>query len=147
MELSRLRGARKVHVLAMIGALSVVGACAGSSGPATTEDPGAPTTVPAGTAIDPTAAAPSGAARFPVPIVEGGQIVSEYPGEVTVAYPEALFEPLVEFYESYAMDRGGAGGELSDGGINYQFDDAGATIDLSVTPEPPDVIVFIRVLP
>jgi hypothetical protein len=104
------------------------------------------TTSPAATTVadppDDGAATP-----FPVPIVEGGAIVDEFPGEVRVAYPEAMLEPLVDFYTTYATEREGNGGELFDGGVEYQFTQDGDTIVVTVTPEPPDAIVLIRVLP
>jgi len=87
------------------------------------------------------------AARFPVPIVEGGEIIAEFPGEVTVSYPEAMVQPLIGFYETYALERDGVGGSTNLDGISYQFDQDGDTIEVSVTPEPPNAILLIRVLP
>jgi hypothetical protein len=141
---------RTVRLLALIGLVGVVMSCGGadeeaadtSVAPAETSTTAAP--APSSGDTDPDEGS---SAQFPVPIVEDGQIVSEFPGEVTVSYPEAMLEPLIDFYEGYALERGGVGGELFEGGIEYQFEQEGDTVAVSVTPEPPNAIVFIRVLP
>jgi hypothetical protein len=137
---------RVVRLLAMTVFLGVAAACG-------EREPQAPSAVPSpeesAAAPSTAASAPGGGAtgRFPVPIAEGGEIVSEFPGEVTVAYPTALTEALVGFYRGYDVERGGVGGDTFDDGIEYQFQQDGETIVLSVTPGASSTVVLIRVLP
>ncbi|HSJ71395.1 MAG TPA: hypothetical protein VLA29_07115 [Acidimicrobiia bacterium] len=125
----------------------IVVSCAGSGSDVTsTTDAGADAS--STTVATPTSATPPGAPTpFPVPIVSGGEIVAEAPGEVAVSYPVEMFDALVGFYEQYALDRGGRGGELFEGGIEYQFDQDGDRIVVSVTPEDDGALTMIRVLP
>jgi hypothetical protein len=135
-----------VRLLAMTVLLGTAVACGGG-------EPQAPSTAPppeestAATAVAASAPAGGSTGRFPVPIVEGGEIVDEFPGEVKVSYPAAMSDALVGFYRDYAVERGGVGGDTFDDGIEYQFDQDGETIVVSVTPDPPNTIVLIRVLP
>ncbi len=136
------------HRVLVFSALTiVVVSCSdsGSDAPTTTDTTVDSSSTTVATAT--TAQSPGTPATFPVPIVSGGEIVSEAPGEVAVSYPTEMFDALVDSYEQYALDRGGVGGELFDGGIEYQFSQDGDTIILSVTPAGEATLVTIRVLP
>lgn len=124
--------------------LTAAAACGSEATVTTTTSAPVSTTVTATTADDPGS---DGSASFPVPLASGGEIVSEFPGEVVVAYPDSMFAGLISFYTDYAVERDGTGGELFDGGIEYQFVQDGDTIVVSVTQEPPNAILSIRVLP
>lgn len=138
---------RWLRVLALCATTFIVVSCSGTESDVTsTTEPGVEatsTTVTSSTSATP----PGNPASFPVPIVSGGEIVSEAAGEVAVSYPAEMFDALVDFYEQYALDRSGTGGELFDGGIEYQFSQDADTIIVSVTPEADAALVMIRVLP
>jgi hypothetical protein len=135
----------RVLVLSALTIIVVSCSGSGSDAPPTTDTAVDASSTTVATAT--TATSPGTPATFPVPIVSGGEIVSEAPGEVAVSYPTEMFDGLVDFYEQYALDRQGAGGELFEGGIEYQFSQEGDTIIVSVTPQDDGTLVMIRVLP
>jgi hypothetical protein len=84
---------------------------------------------------------------FPVPLVEGGEILSEFPGEVAVAYPDEMFDAVASFYEAHTVERAGSVTEFFDGGFEYQFADGDDDIVITDNPEPGRTVALNRVLP
>lgn len=85
--------------------------------------------------------------RFPIPIPQGGELVSEFPGEATFRYPESAFDAVRAFYDDYAADHEVvSSGELFDGGFEWQVGEGDALHVIVLTLEPPDAVLLARVL-
>lgn len=127
----------------------VIGACAGSAQPTSTTTP-----TPSSTSV-PTATTPTQTlggngeipSDFPIPIMEGGTTESAYATEVTVLYPEASYDQLLDFYNDLADANEGIAHDMF---VGREWEVQGATI--SVTPvdqtthpdRQPGMVLFIR---
>lgn len=107
----------------------------------TTSTPEANSTVPAAT----DATIP---ADFPVPIMDGGEVESAYPTEVTLIYPSDLFDALIDYYDGVSSANDGTSFDLFPDG--RQWDIQGieisvTSVDRSTHPDRPEgVVLFIR---
>lgn len=126
-----------------------IGACAGSAEPTSTTTPASSSTsVP--TATTPTQPPGGGGevpSDFPIPIMEGGTTESAYATEVTVLYPEASYDQLLDFYNDLAEANDGVAHDMF---VGREWEIQGAHV--SVTPvdqtthpnREPGMVLFIR---
>lgn len=129
--------------------LLLLAACGGAAPPASDaagSDPAPAVSVAPGTGSSPAASRASEA--FPIPVPEGGTMVSEYPGEVTFEYPSELYDALVRFYDGYAetVDVISAG-ELFPDGYEWQLEGEGGRQQVTLTDDGSTLTLFLRVTP
>ena len=143
---SRARGR---HVL-LATPLMLLVACAGpapaASDAVASEPAPAASIAPPGTSAAPAASrAPE---AFPIPVPEGGTLVSQFPGEVTFEYPSELYDALVRFYDGYAetVDVISAG-ELFPAGYAWQLEGEGGMQEVTLTDDGSTLTLFLRVSP
>ncbi|RPI22265.1 MAG: hypothetical protein EHM57_05545 [Actinobacteria bacterium] len=137
-----------LRTLAALTLSVAVQGCGGSDGetPVTETSDATPSTT---TTISTTSGGgdPTIPAGFPIPVPEGGTVMSSYPTEVMVGYAESDFGDLVDFYRDYSEGRDGVETELFDGGFEWQIvSDRGGHIVITVTPEDAGSVVLIRLL-
>lgn len=128
----------------------------GSDATVTSGDPGTTTSAPSTvSSVDSTG--PTVPAGFPVPVCgitdgpcEGGVVYASYPTEVTVIYPEAEYDSVVDYYRAVSDANAGTEFELFPSGIEWQLSNIQirvSPVDTENTPQfPPGTQLFIRLL-
>ena len=134
----------------LVTPLLLLAACGGPD--VAVSEPAGSDPVAAGS-VAPTAATSSSVASrrpeaFPIPVPEGGTMVSEFPGEATFEYPSELYDALVRFYDGYAetVDVVSAG-ELFPDGYEWQLEGEGGMQQVTLTDDGSTVTLFLRVTP